>query len=167
MHGLRRFFKAMCIFYERLQYSLAMFGLKKILMVSSLCLMGCVAPNVISGPGNSSGAVYDSPQTGGPIQAGCSFHTNQIKAAEGTVSVVSCPSGCLGEGSVWGSNPYTADSNICHAAIHAGIISPDGGLVRVQKTAGQQAYRGTTANGVKSSDYGSYRDSAQLSPANN
>ncbi len=33
--------------------------------------------------------------------------------------------------SVWGSGPYTADSNICTAAVHSGVVSKNGGAVFV------------------------------------
>ena len=45
--------------------------------------------------------------------------------------VVHCPPGCLGmfEGNVYGSNPYWVHSSICPAAIHAGVVTRDGGKV--------------------------------------
>ena len=67
-------------------------------------------------------------------------------------------------GSVWGSGPYTADSNICTAARHAGVLGPEGGEVTVRRTAGQQSYTGSTANGVTTSDWGSYGASLLFGP---
>ena len=65
---------------------------------------------------------------------------------------------CTGaeEGSVWGSGPYTADSNICAAARHAGMIGAKGGIVTAIAAAGAETYTGTAANGVTSRDWGSY-----------
>ena len=65
---------------------------------------------------------------------------------------------CVGteSGSVWGSGPYTADSNVCVAARHAGVISNGGGVVRAFGLAGMAAYAGSGANGVTSSSWGSY-----------
>lgn len=58
---------------------------------------------------------------------------------------------------VWGTDVYTADSSICTAAQHAGLIdAADGGTVTFDLLDGQDSYRGTTANGVTSEDYGSY-----------
>lgn len=62
-------------------------------------------------------------------------------------------------GSVWGSGPYTADSNICVAARHAGVIAANGGVVRAFGLAGRESYAGSAANGVSSSSWGSYGDS--------
>lgn len=59
-------------------------------------------------------------------------------------------------GSVWGSGPYTADSNICTAARHAGVISADGGDVIVIREAGLASYVGSAANGVETRNWGSY-----------
>jgi len=62
-------------------------------------------------------------------------------------------------GSVWGSGPYTADSNICTAALHSGAISQKGGAVLATAAAGQTSYSGTSRNGVTTSDWGSYGNS--------
>lgn len=60
-------------------------------------------------------------------------------------------------GSVWGSGPYTADSSVCTAAVHAGLLTvAKGGKVTVEVAAGQDSYKGTTANGITSNDYGSF-----------
>lgn len=69
-------------------------------------------------------------------------------------------------GSIWGSGPYTSDSSICRAALHAGVISGSGGVVRVMAAPGQKEYRGSTANGVTTSGWGSYPRSFTVSQAN-
>ena len=55
----------------------------------------------------------------------------QLWPAQGSV-IVHCPAECNGmfEGNLYGSNPYWMHSSICPAAIHAGVISRDGGKVR-------------------------------------
>lgn len=71
---------------------------------------------------------------------------------------------CTGteSGSVWGSGPYTSDSNICVAARHAGMIGASGGQVEVFAAPGQAAYTGTMANGVQSANWGSYGSSFEF-----
>jgi hypothetical protein len=60
-------------------------------------------------------------------------------------------------GSVWGTGTYTDDSSICTAAVHAGLITTaEGGEVTFRLVAGQESYQGSSANGVDSSDYGSW-----------
>ncbi|MBZ4394166.1 M57 family metalloprotease [Myxococcus faecalis] len=63
-----------------------------------------------------------------------------------------CSSG--GSGSVWGTNNYTDDSDICRAAVHAGVMPPSGGKVTVEVQPAQSTFIGTTRNGVTSSSYG-------------
>lgn len=65
---------------------------------------------------------------------------------------------CTGQeaGSVWGSGPYTADSDLCVAARHAGVIGAGGGVVSAHGLDGQSSYQGSTQNGVRTSDWGSY-----------
>lgn len=61
---------------------------------------------------------------------------------------------------VWGSQPYTDDSPIALAAVHFGLISFEGGgKVTIEIRAGQASYKGTKANGVSTSDYGSWSGS--------
>lgn len=60
-------------------------------------------------------------------------------------------------GSVWGSGPYTDDSSVCTAAVHAGLITlAEGGTVNVEVAAGESSYKGSAAHGVTSSDYGAF-----------
>ncbi len=59
-------------------------------------------------------------------------------------------------GSVWGTGPYTGDSNICTAARHAGAVGPFGGVVRVTGLPGQSSYGGSTENGVTTRSWGAY-----------
>ena len=70
-----------------------------------------------------------------------------------------CPAEALGRGAVWGTDTYTADSGLCRAAVHAGMIGRQGGVVRVQMLPGQPRYPGTTRNGISSSNYGPYDSS--------
>jgi hypothetical protein len=58
-------------------------------------------------------------------------------------------------GEVWGSNPYTIDSDVCTAAYHAGaILNSRGGNVRVIRAPGQDSYTASTAAGVRTSEHG-------------
>jgi hypothetical protein len=74
----------------------------------------------------------------------------------GSTREVACSGG--GElGSVWGTGTYTADSSICTAAVHAGLIDQaEGGQVTIEVIAGLDAFEGSTANGVTSSAYGAF-----------
>ncbi|GGL59237.1 LCCL domain-containing protein [Wenxinia marina] len=65
---------------------------------------------------------------------------------------------CTGQesGTVWGSGPYTADSDICTAALHSGYIDNVGGPVFAVGTSGLDSYRGSELNGVTTRDWGSY-----------
>jgi hypothetical protein len=70
--------------------------------------------------------------------------------------VAECPASCPAA-SVWGTKSYTADSNLCTAAVHAGAIEQaKGGKVKVTFVKGMKAYKGSEKNGVKTNDYGPY-----------
>ncbi|XP_061820026.1 cysteine-rich secretory protein LCCL domain-containing 2 [Nerophis lumbriciformis] len=79
---------------------------------------------------------------------------------------VICPSDCKSQPSYWspviGNNIYTDNSSICKAAIHAGVIPPDGGFVDVLPLDKRKNYVGVLKNGIQSesksnTDGGSFR----------
>jgi len=72
-----------------------------------------------------------------------------------------CPSGAP-SGSVWGTGIYTSDSNICTAAIHAGVIGTGGGQILVVMGGRQESYSGSSQNGITTSDWGAWDNSFTL-----
>ena len=70
-----------------------------------------------------------------------------------------CPPGGT-ESSVWGTDTYTLDSSLCNAAVHSGKLTREsGGPVTIELRPGEDSYKGTTRNGVKTNDYGKYGQS--------
>ena len=65
-----------------------------------------------------------------------------------------CPPGKPLPSRVAGSGPYTDDSSICTAAVHAGVIrAKSGGEVSIEIRPGQASYAGSERNYIKSGDY--------------
>ena len=65
-----------------------------------------------------------------------------------------CPPGKPLQSRVEGSGPYTDDSSICSAAVHAGAIHPkEGGEVTIEIRPGEARYAGSERNYIKSGDY--------------
>lgn len=63
-------------------------------------------------------------------------------------------------GDIWGTGIYTADSDICSAAVHAGALAPGNtAAVTVKALPGCGEYTGSIANGLTSSDFSSYSHS--------
>jgi hypothetical protein len=61
-------------------------------------------------------------------------------------------------GSVWGSGPYTTDSSLAAAAIHAGVLKPgETAVIKIRVKADPGGYVGSTKNGVTSSNYGPWQ----------
>ena len=52
---------------------------------------------------------------------------------------------------IYGTNVYSSDSPICWAALHAGVVGPEGGRITVQLNPGIDRYVGSKKNGLKSS----------------
>jgi hypothetical protein len=57
-------------------------------------------------------------------------------------------------GNVWGSNPYTGDSSLAAAAVHAGAITTAGGTFYIKIVPGQQSYYASTANDITTIEWG-------------
>lgn len=74
----------------------------------------------------------------------------------GETLTCSCTAEATAAGLVWGTGPYTADSAICRAALHAGAIRAAGGVVHVILVAGQSRYRASERHGVISAVWDSY-----------
>ncbi|CAL9682123.1 unnamed protein product [Knipowitschia caucasica] len=68
---------------------------------------------------------------------------------------VHCPAACATESyRVYGTSVYRGDSNICAAAVHAGVIVNDiGGDCTLLKAPGQDFYPGSTRNGITSRQF--------------
>jgi hypothetical protein len=88
---------------------------------------------------------------------------NKLGLSAGQSQVVSCPAGGTPK-TVWGSGPYTEDSNVCTAGVHAGLITlQEGGSFKVTKEAGMPSYQGSTAHDISTQDYGAYPSSFSVS----
>ncbi|WP_179145204.1 LCCL domain-containing protein [Rhizobium sp. RU36D] len=75
-----------------------------------------------------------------------------------------CPPVDTNSSAVWGMDVYTEDSNLCLAAVHAGFLVADGGLVTAVPLPGRPAYAGVTRNGISSSNNGAMEGSFSFQP---
>lgn len=101
--------------------------------------------------GTSSSAAYPS---SAPI-AQCP-ETAQSLRGSGQSVTCSCTQAQAGNGNVWGTGPYTDDSSVCRAAVHAGVIPASGGPIQFEIVGGHSAYAGSTSNGVTTISYGAW-----------
>ncbi len=119
-----------------------------------------------TGGGHTSSAPDNSnPAPSSPSSAGAERPTTwdasaaSLNAKDGETLTLACSPGGTAH-SVWGSDIYTADSSICTAAVHSGLISlQQGGTVTIEVRPGRRAYGASERNGVTTSDYGSYQHS--------
>lgn len=114
-----------------------------------------------SGKSQMGGNSIESPPALGKLtmiklKADCKFKGNNMKLRgdPGSVYIIKCPAHCINEkGNIWGLGLYSVDSNICLAAIHAGVISDEkGGSFALTKIWGQKYYHGTQRNGINSNE---------------
>lgn len=104
------------------------------------------------------GATEGEPaEVAGGLEA-CPTTATALRGSGETVEC-SCDANAASTGNVWGSGPYTDDSRICRAAVHAGVIGPQGGDVSFTVSAGLDAYEGTEENGIETRDYGTFSGS--------
>lgn len=99
----------------------------------------------------------------GTVDVGCTTSAVPLTGEAGARWRVICPAAC-GDASVWGSDPYTADSSVCHAAAHAGVISAAaGGEATITIDGPHESYAGSARNGVTTTSYGAYERSFHVS----
>uniref|UniRef100_A0A3P8R332 Vitrin n=1 Tax=Astatotilapia calliptera TaxID=8154 RepID=A0A3P8R332_ASTCA len=78
--------------------------------------------------------------------------------------IVKCPPRCREtRQQVYGTGVFASISSICNAAIHSGVITNSGGKVIVRKMAGQNVYKGSNSNGVRSLSLPKWRESFVVS----
>jgi|LakMenEpi03Aug12_release.lakeMendotaPanAssembly.Ray.scaffolds.fasta_scaffold987253_1 hypothetical protein len=60
-------------------------------------------------------------------------------------------------GSIWGTDVYTSDSCVDVACVHAGVLkNNETAIVKITIVKPLKKFKGSTRNGVTSSDWGSY-----------
>ena len=61
-------------------------------------------------------------------------------------------------GNVWGSNPYTSDTYVNSAVIHAGVLKQgETAFIKIRISPDPGSYTGRTAHGIASSNYGPWQ----------
>ena len=115
--------------------------------------------------GGNQGGGYQGGQAVAAASA-CPANMSAMRGRNGQSMTCGCSAGDAASGSVWGTSIYTDDSNVCRAALHAGLIGPSGGTVAVTVAPGQSSYAGSNRNGVSSSNYASWQGSFTLGYAN-
>lgn len=93
-----------------------------------------------------------------PTLAACPPNAKDMRGRIGATHECHCATDAMDE-TVWGTDLYTDDSSICTAALHAGVVSKQGGPVQYTIRAGQERYPGTTRNGVTTTRYGRWSGS--------
>ncbi|AXV07100.1 hypothetical protein DVS28_a2419 [Euzebya pacifica] len=85
-----------------------------------------------------------------------SRNATELRGNDGERYAYTCPPAGSAS-SVWGTGPYTDDSSVCTAAVHAGLITfDDGGRVVFEIEPGLEAYPEGEANGVAASSWPSW-----------
>uniref|UniRef100_H3DGW2 Cochlin n=1 Tax=Tetraodon nigroviridis TaxID=99883 RepID=H3DGW2_TETNG len=91
----------------------------------------------------------------------CDVRAGKINLPE---FIAKCPAHCKeSKQQVYGTGVFASISSICNAAIHSGVITNAGGKVIVKKMAGQNIYKGSNSNGVRSLSLPKWRESFVVS----
>ena len=137
---------------------------------------GCSKPtnensNAGTGGGGHTSTTADNSNTGptsipvAPSSAGegkpttWEANATSLNGKDGETFTLVCSPGGTAH-AVWGSDIYTADSSICTAAVHSGLITyQQGGTVTIELRPGRPIYGVSERNGVTTSDFGPYQHS--------
>jgi hypothetical protein len=102
------------------------------------------------------------PDAGADVASMVVWNEDAAGLAVGATKTVQCaPNGLFD--AVYGTDVYTADSSVCTAALHSGLIThAAGGSVTIQVVDGRTQYLGSTRNGVTTNNWGQYTTSFQF-----
>ncbi|NMC62318.1 MAG: hypothetical protein GYA55_04050 [SAR324 cluster bacterium] len=94
----------------------------------------------------------------GAQQIAWSADATDVRTNIGGEYLYFCPSNPAGtDTGIYGTDVYTSDSEICLAAVHAGLFNKSsGGNAKIRIKAGQSLYIGSVRNGIESNFYGPY-----------
>lgn len=104
------------------------------------------------------GGPMNEPEEVASALEACPTTATALRGSGETVEC-SCTQEAASVGNVWGSGPYTDDSRICRAAVHAGVIDAAGGDVSFTVSDGLDEYSGSNENGIETRDYGEFSGS--------
>ncbi|MEK6283868.1 MAG: LCCL domain-containing protein [Acidobacteriota bacterium] len=117
------------------------------------------ADNSNAGPSSPSSAGAGTPTT-------WEANATPLNGKDGETFTLACSAGGTAR-SVWGSDIYTADSSICTAGVHSGLLTYQrGGTVTIELRPGRTIYGGSERNGVTTSPYGPYPHSFVFKTSN-
>lgn len=91
-----------------------------------------------------------------PIVSVAACPANAVGLPIGTRLSCACSAEAMASGPIWGSGPYTADSSLCRAAVHAGMADGDMDVIEIEVGPGQGSYPASRRNGVDSGSWGVY-----------
>jgi hypothetical protein len=141
-----------------------------VLVLAAIVLAGCSKPrnenSTTAGGGHTSSSTDNSntvpshtSSAGEGKPTTWEANATSLNGKDGETFTLVCSPGGTAH-SVWGSDIYTADSSICTAAVHSGLITyQQGGTVTIELRPGRTIYGCSERNGVTTSDYGSYQHS--------
>ena len=120
-----------------------------------------------TGPAATPGATPGATGPSLPLTCGDTGQGEALgELAEGARALATCPANCPAGASVWGTDVYTDDSNVCAAAAHAGVIDlARGGSFVISILPGQPGYEGSARGGVTSRAWGGWRRSFSVAAA--
>jgi hypothetical protein len=112
-----------------------------------------VAASDAIGAGDA-GSIGPSPRLPGEIDWQTSPLDLDLRGMNGERYLFHCPPGKPLPSRVIGSGPYTDDSSICSASVHAGAIrAKDGGDVTIEIRRGEGRYASSDRNYIRSAAY--------------
>ncbi len=113
--------------------------------------------HAVNSPDNSNTGPSSAPSSAGEgTPTTWEASATSLNGTDGKTFTLACSPGGTAR-SVWGSDIYTADSSICTAGVHSGLITyQQGGTVTIEVRPGRSIYGCSERNGVTTSPYGSY-----------
>jgi hypothetical protein len=119
------------------------------------CVFASLALLAACGRGDSEAAEDSDQDEATALADPCPARVQDRRGSEEPLSC-SCDAETAATGTVWGSGPYSDDSAVCRAALHAGLVGDEPANVTITFLPGRNSYSASEANGVMTNDWGSW-----------
>ncbi len=156
LFGLERRIIGGCVVFLLAVIVLGVAGCSKLKNENSTAVTGGGHTSTSADNSNTGPSSPPAPSAGKGTPTTWEANATSLNGKDGETFTLACSPGGTAY-SVWGSDIYTADSSICTAGVHSGLITyQQGGAVTIELRPGRTIYGCSERNGVTTSPYGSY-----------
>jgi hypothetical protein len=122
---------------------------------ATLSIVGAAALGLAACGGAGESAAEEPVEEAPPLADACPERVQDMRGSAAPFTC-SCTAEAAEAGTVWGAGPYSDDSAVCRAAMHAGLLGDEPVNVTINFLPGRDSYTASEANGVQTAEWGGW-----------